>query len=98
MIREKYVNAGEDKVTFQYGLTNVNELLQHNVGKNYPELVVLMDPNTNFKFVQFPFFAPADAVGKIYKIGEIKTTLYTKLFTVKEGSLKYKLVLDFFGV
>ena len=98
MIQEKYVKFNEQKYYFQYGKTSVNEVLQHNIGKQYPEQFEMFDSNLQFNFIQHPYHIPPEAVEKMYKTAEIKMDRKIKVLTAIEGSNKFRLLLDFNGV
>ena len=97
MIEQKYVKHENKKYFYKIGFTNVNEILQHNVGKTYPEFVEMGDKEKMYRYVEYDFYYPNPVVEQILKAGKIKDTVYKKIWTSKQGTSKFKVVLDSFN-
>lgn len=98
MIESRYINHNGNKYYYKSGVTTLMEILQNNLDRVYPEFVYLEDQNKIYKYAEFDFFCPKPVVEKILKNTKIIDSVYKKIWTSKNGSLKYKIVLDSFGV
>ena len=98
MIETKYVKHKGEKYYYKIGKASVQEILQHNINRQYPEKFEMMDGEKLYKYVEYDFFHPPEVVEEILKRGETKDTVYKMMVTSKEGTVKYKTILDSFGI
>lgn len=98
MIENKTIVFNDQEYSYKVGTTTVNEILQNNINRSYPEWMEVDDSNKMYRYVEYGFFHPKEVILKILKDGGIMNTALMKRLTSKEGSLKYIVVLDPFGL
>jgi len=98
MIENKTIKYEDRKFSYKIGTATVQEILQNNVGKQYPGWLEVDDSGKLYKYVEYDFFIPREVESKILKEGKIMDTVLKRKLTSKDGKAKFTVVIDPFGL
>lgn len=98
MIENKIINHEDRKFSYKMGTCTVQEILQNNVNKQYPEWMEIDDSGKMYKYIEYDFFIPREVESKILREGKIVDSILKRKLTSKDGKAKFTVVLDPFGL